>query len=408
MTEMLVETSPQPRRDQRTPPDSLAFVFKISERCNLACSYCYFFFSGDESYKTHPPFVRPETVDALVAFVLDAVEHRGIRNVRIGFHGGEPLLLKKPSFDAMCERLAEALGTRCNLSLNIQTNGVLIDSDWIDLFAKYRINAGVSFDGNPEFHNTTRVTRQGKGTYAQSRRGWDMLVRAARADRIPEPGVLCVVDPQQSGAATFRHFVEELDVRHMDFLLPDITHDSPDANEAFVRGCGDYLIDVCHAWFGLGANKVHVRFIDHIVGPLLDDQLLRLSATTKHDPRTIFTISSNGDIAPDDALRPLAPRFREAGLRVGRDTYDNVLAHEVWRELNVSQLALPAACTTCIWKSICNGGLRQHRFSVHNGFDNPSLYCTTLKRIYAYITTQVIRAGRPLDEVEARLASCFA
>ncbi len=404
---MLTEALPQiPHDDERAAPDSLAFVFKIAERCNLACSYCYFFFSGDESYKSHPPFVLPETVDGLIEFILDAVDRDGIRNVRIGFHGGEPLLLKKQAFSAMCDRLVAALAGRCSLSFNLQTNGVLIDAGWIDVFETYRVSAGVSFDGDPAFHNTTRVTKKGKGTYAETRRGWDMLVAAARAGRIPEPGVLCVVDPHQSGATTFRHFVEELGVRHMDFLLPDITHDSPDANETFVSGCGDYLIDVCHAWFGLGPSDVHVRFIDHVVGPLLDDGLLRLSATTKNDPRAIFTISSNGDIAPDDALRPLAPRFREAGLRVGRDTYGSVLAHDVWRELDGSQRDLPAPCDTCTWKAICNGGTRQHRFSVRNGFDNPSLYCATLLRIYAYIATQLIRAGRSVDEVETRLASC--
>ena len=193
----------------------------------------------------------------------------------------------------------------------------------------------------------------------------------------------------------------------MDFLLPDITHDSPDANEEFVKGCGDYLIEVCHSWFELGRSDVHVRFIDHVMGPLLDDGLMRLSAATKNDPRSIFTISSNGDIAPDDAMRPLAARFREAGLRVGHHTLGDVLAHDVWRELLASQDTLPAPCRTCTWKGLCNAGIRQHRFSEHNGFDNPSLYCSTLKRIYAYIATQLVRGGCSVDEFEKRLASCF-
>ncbi|HEV2739031.1 MAG TPA: radical SAM protein [Candidatus Elarobacter sp.] len=398
----------QPQARSRPAPDSVAFVFKIAERCNLACSYCYFFFGGDESYKQHPPFVLPSTIDGLIAFVLGSIEDHGIRNVRIGFHGGEPLLLKKARFDEMCERLTEAIGTRCNLSLSVQTNGVLVDSEWVALFQKYGIHAGISFDGPPEFHNTTRITKKGRGTYAETRRGWDMLMEASREGRVPAPGVLCVVDPQQSGAATFRHLIEELGALHMDFLLPDVTHDSPDANEEFVKGCGDYLIEICHSWFDLGRSDVHVRFIDHVMGPLLDDGLMRLSAATKNDPRSIFTISSNGEISPDDAMRPLAPRFREAGLRVGHDTLGDVLAHDVWRELMASQDALAAPCQTCTWKGICNGGVRQHRFSEHNGFDNPSLYCSTLKRIYAYIATQLIRGGCSVDEFEKRLASCFA
>lgn len=384
-------------------PDSLAYILKVAERCNLACSYCYFFFGGDETYKQHPPFVLPETIDGLIEFTRGAIANHGIKNVRIGFHGGEPLLLKKEQFRSICEQLTASLGALCNLSLSVQTNGVLIDPGWVDVFADHRIHVGISFDGPPAFHNTTRVTKKGKGTYAESRRGWELLMQASGEGRMPEPGVLCVVDPGQSATETFAHFVDELGVRHLDFLLPDITHDSEDANEVFVRRCGDYLIDICHAWFSLGKSDVHVRFIDHVVGPMLSDELIRLAAATKDDPTALFTISSNGEIAPDDAMRPLAPRFREAGLRVGSHTYDEVLAHDVWQELGASR-ELPATCQACTWKSICNGGLRQHRFSERNGFDNPSLYCETLKRLYAYIASQLIRGGYPIDELEQRLA----
>ena len=51
---------------------NLNIVFKISERCNLKCDYCYFFFGGDETWKLHPPVVPRQVIEDLGAFTARA------------------------------------------------------------------------------------------------------------------------------------------------------------------------------------------------------------------------------------------------------------------------------------------------------------------------------------------------
>lgn len=70
-------------------------VLKISERCNLNCSYCYIFNMGSELALNSAPVISNNTIIELKSFlerVAEEVEHNVIQ---VDLHGGEPLMLKK-------------------------------------------------------------------------------------------------------------------------------------------------------------------------------------------------------------------------------------------------------------------------------------------------------------------------
>jgi len=394
-------------RQHIAKPAFLSIILKVTERCNLACPYCYFFFSGDESYKEHPPFVSGATVDQLVEFIRRAVRDNGIGQVRIGLHGGEPLLLKPDKFAAMCEQLRSALDPLCDLMLVVQTNGVLVNPEWVELFGRFNVRIGVSIDGDEAVHNIFRITKKGKGTYAETRRGWHLLNDAMASRTIPSATILCVVSPQQDGGKILRHFAEELRATGLNFLLPDVTHDSPEATARFIDGCGDFLVDMFDAWADLSRRKVKVtvRWIDEIIGAMLNDELCRRSANAKFEPLWQFVVSSNGEISPDDVIRGLDPRFRTFAFNVADSPYEEVQASPVWQELDQAQHRLPAACQGCEWKHLCHGGPYQHRYCAANGFDNPSVYCRSLKRFFAHVADRVASSGYPREQIARRLAT---
>jgi uncharacterized protein len=405
-----VAASSGAHRIPRVKPSFLGIILKVTERCNLACPYCYFFFRGDDSYQQHPPVIAGDTVAEVIAFIRTAVLETGVGQVRIGLHGGEPLLLKADKFSQLCQQFRAALDPICDLMLLVQTNGVLVNQEWVDVFSRFQVRVGVSIDGDEAVHNIFRINKKGRGTYAETRRGWDLLNRAMAERRIPSAAILCVVSPEQSGAKVLKHFAEELHATGLNFLLPDVNHDSPEATERYIRGCGDFLIDAFNAWAELSSRKVKitVRRIDELVGALMDDELCRLSAVRKYEPLGQFVVSSNGEISPDDVIRGLDPRFRNFSFNVGHSRYDEVQDSPAWQELEGAQRALPTECQGCIWKNICGGGSCQHRFSGKNGFDNPSVFCPSLKRFYAHVTQQVVAAGYPVEEIERRLETTWA
>ncbi|MBB2484686.1 radical SAM protein [Mitsuaria sp. WAJ17] len=406
---------PSSRRSARTEAPAapvqrfhtLSVILKVTERCNLACPYCYFYFSGDDTHREHPAFADDEMLSRTLAFILDAVREQGIRQVQIGLHGGEPLLLKPARFDALCQTLRDAIEPVCELMLLVQTNGVLLDARWVEILSRHRIRVGVSIDGDAQAHDRTRITKKGRGTYAETLRGWRLLNEAVKEGRAASASILAVVAPDRCGAATYRHFREALDADGMNFLLPDLTHDAPEASPAHIEACGDFLIGVYNAWVELGGSSTRgsVRFIEELVGPLLDDQLCRRAALGRRVLPNQFAISTDGEICPDDVIRGFAPRLRQLPYRVGIDSAAALRETPVWLELIEAQSSLPAACSGCLWRNVCGGGALAHRYSHANGFDNPSVYCAGLKKLYRHVAWSLIQAGASEDAIERRLTT---
>ncbi|HEV2679407.1 MAG TPA: radical SAM protein, partial [Rhodanobacter sp.] len=175
--------------------NTLQIILKVAERCNIACKYCYFFFGGDDSHKFNPAYIADETVDHLADFVADAVSRYQLDLVRIIIHGGEPLMLKKSRMADLLSKIEQA-ARGSTLQFTIQTNAMLIDDDWVDLFEKHNVYVGVSVDGPREVNDTYRVDKRMRGTYDRTVDGLRKLFNAYEDGRIARPGALCVVNPE--------------------------------------------------------------------------------------------------------------------------------------------------------------------------------------------------------------------
>ena len=57
----------------------ISCVYKIVERCNINCTYCYFFYGGDESYKEHPPYASFDVTQAFADFLRQGCIDLGIK-----------------------------------------------------------------------------------------------------------------------------------------------------------------------------------------------------------------------------------------------------------------------------------------------------------------------------------------
>lgn len=48
-------------------------------------------------------------------------------------------------------------------------------------------------------------------------------------------------------------------------------------------------------------------------------------------------------------------------------------------------------CQKCVICDICVGGKLPHRYSLKNGFGNPSVYCKCIKSLIAHIQERLIK-----------------
>jgi len=102
--------------------------------CNLACKYCY----EGRYRKKHQPKMNYN-----LQAILKRMEE--FKNSEIALHGGEILCLPKKDVEKLLAKSYELTGKSA-----IQTNAVLIDDQWIEIFKKYKTHVGISWDGPGE------------------------------------------------------------------------------------------------------------------------------------------------------------------------------------------------------------------------------------------------------------------
>lgn len=83
-------------------------VLKIRSRCDLLCDHCYVYEHADQSWRSRPIFIRPETVRAVAARLAEHAGSRALESVSVILHGGEPLLVGPARLRDICAERTRA------------------------------------------------------------------------------------------------------------------------------------------------------------------------------------------------------------------------------------------------------------------------------------------------------------
>lgn len=158
---------------------SRTVTFQVTDKCNLACSYCYQINKGERVLKF-------EYAKKLIDMLLEEDEKLGgyisagnSPGIVIEFIGGEPFLqvdLIEKICDYFYDRAIELHHRWATLfSISICSNGVLYFDEKVQRFLnkyKNKISFSVTIDGNKELHDSCRVFPNGSPSY-------DLAVAAA-------------------------------------------------------------------------------------------------------------------------------------------------------------------------------------------------------------------------------------
>lgn len=386
-------------------PKAIEAVVKVTERCNINCSYCYVFNKGDESYATHPPYMPQNVVEGLARFLAEGAQATRAEVVIVDFHGGEPLMMKRRRFDTMCETLRAAISSHVQLQFVIQTNAMLVDDEWIGIFDKHQIQVGVSIDGPPAVNDRHRVDHEGRGSSERVLIGLSKLQQARDEGLIPGLGILAVADADLDGAEIYQYIVHELEMSALDLLLPIDSHDDFDARK--IDGFTRFLCDAFDEWIKDNDPEIRLRIFSQAFRFLLDGQKTAVEARAAREMQhKILTVASNGDLGADDSLRTIGLNLFN-GHNVLTSSYTDFIGSREQRAIIEAENTLPSACQDCAWKNVCRGGAANgrliNRFSKARGFDNPSIMCAPLQQMYSRIAAHFLRQGYGFDRLKGSL-----
>ena len=328
-----------------------------------------------------PNQISQETTLA-IANALGELSSIQKRRFAIVLHGGEPLLLGPSKLKHLIQTLRSTLPTDCAFSL--QTNGILISEDILNLCSEIRMTLSISIDGPRHVHDRSRIGHAGQGTYDMVLRGIERLCKHRDADFL-FTGLLAVVDPESDPEDVY-DFFKMLDPPSVDFLYRDGNHSRlPVGKESlhsteyglwFTRLMNVYLAD---------PTPIRIRFLDDLIKLVLGGTGTKDGVGLTN--YGVLIIDTDGSITKNDTLKSAyngADRFAQK-WSVHTHKLVDVLSSAEFAEYHALQRPDSAICKTCPELRICGGGMTLHRWRDDNGYDNPSVYCTDQKLLIEHI-----------------------
>ncbi len=351
----------------------LTLILKANNSCNLRCEYCSV---GD---KTHSGMMSESDMMSALLWFADLAVERGESNPSIIFHGGEPLLIPIKQYRKCLDELLSH-STGLNFTLNIQTNGTLLDEDILSFLKEYNVKPGVSIDGPEGVHDSQRRDIFGKNTYSRIMRNISEL----QANGV-KPSALMVLTHNSLNA-------------ELDYLRDFATMNLPlkinplySAGEALKHSelslkSGEYSEYLIRVFEYVIDNEIDISLmpIEYILQAVLNNKTPRGCVFSEKCSQSFICVSYDGNIYPcgrfaDDKIHLLGNIHKGGITDYGR---------EILRQIGASRSTnLREECTRCKYKTLCNGGCIAHNgLMCHDFFKFMDyLYGDGIKKYKAYL-----------------------
>lgn len=117
---------------------NISLTIKPTNGCNMRCKHCY---HAEEGFDN-------KIIEIKSIFKFLGLAAKEYEDINVLIHGGEPTLCGIEYIRNIFE-YEKALCKKSNVNFRntIQTNGLLLNDEWIELFIENGVNVGISFDG---------------------------------------------------------------------------------------------------------------------------------------------------------------------------------------------------------------------------------------------------------------------
>jgi uncharacterized protein len=369
-----------------TPRITSLLIKPASAVCNLDCEYCFYLDREADPYASLP--ARQMTIETLERLV-DKFLVYSYPNSVFAFQGGEPMLAGLQFYQRLVELQKEHGRDGQNVSNALQTNAILVDRDWAQLFREYHWLLGVSLDGPREIHDLYRRNKGRQPTWKRVMESVEILQR----EKV-DFNILCVLNNANvEKPRELYKFFKGIGVDNVQFIpisefFPD---GSPMPFTITPAQYGRFLCEMFDLWWP-DRRKMRIRFFDNLAEALAGQ---KPGSCTLHETCDSYVVVEyGGDVYPCDF-------FVEKDWKIGNIMLDS------WPELARRQrrftfaanktLARPE-CQVCEYQGICHGGCPKFRHARHRRFEDLDYFCASYKTIFA-------KAVDPLREEVKKILS---
>lgn len=349
-------------------------VKPASAVCNLDCAYCFYLDRDADPYKSLPGRrMSLETLERLV----DTYLFYSYPNSVFAFQGGEPTLAGLEFYRKLVE-FQKAYGRDGqNVSNALQTNAMVINQDWCDLFRQYNWLLGVSLDGPQQVHDAYRLDRRGRASWQKVMESVELLLK----EKV-EFNILCVLSQANvERPRELYQFFKGLGIDNVQYI-PLAEFDGQGNRLPFTitaEQYGRFLCELFELWWP-DRRKQRIRFFDNVAEALAGQ---KPGSCNMHETCDSYVVVEyNGDVYPCDF-------FVEKEWKLGNINLDSwsEIARRQRRYSFAGKKTLPhPACQACEYQGICHGGCPKFRRGPYGRFEDLDYFCSSYKMVFARCT----------------------
>ena len=372
--------------------------------CNLDCPYCFYLHKTE--LLAHERNARMSD-EVLEQHIRQTIEANTGDEVVFSWQGGEPTIMDLPFFERVVALQASYRKPGQRIENDLQSNGVLLDDEWVAFLKRHGFMVGLSIDGPQDLHDKYRPTKGGTPTF-------DKVMRAARmlaAAEVPF-AALCVVNREvaQRPREVYRFLADAVGTWRVQFtpcVEPrGFRHDAParlapaqmpelDSERSRpghplsvvtdwsvdARDYGRFLCEVWDEWLARDFGRIHVNLFETAVAQSLglpaqmctSAPICGKALALEHDGRLY---SCDHFVYPDFELGDIR-RTHEGDLAFSKAQVDFGLA---------KRDRLPGHCRRCPHLNMCWGECPKNRLlRTPDGEPGLNYLCEGLTAFYARV-----------------------
>ena len=362
-------------------------VLQPSPYCNIRCTYCYLGNRDDRR------LMSDAVIEAICQKIFANLDANA--SPTVVWHAGEPTTAPISWYDHAYERLRDV--TPAATSFAMQSNGIAIDENWIELFRRTNTSVSLSIDGPQHFHDRRRRTRNNKPT-------WQLAVGALRRLQNAgfEPNVICVLHPDGlTKPDAYYEFCRDHSIMQISFSIDELEG----ANRTSSFSARDYKQDVTDFLATILARAydegypLHVREVERIATVLTGRAA---SQNEQIEPWDTIVVGADGSVST------FSPEFMEVSSSEYRNfIFGNILEGGL-QEFDATPLlqqtaqaivsGVNACRSDCRYFDVCGGGAPVNKMTENGRLDSAeTVFCRLSVQAAADALAAFIksRGGRP-------------
>lgn len=270
------------------------------------------------------------------------------------WHGGEPLLAGIEFYTrAIKEQEKHNLHNK-SISNSFQTNGTLLNDEWVSFCFDNKFDIGISFDGTPELHDKQRSLIGEVNSYKLLDKAFDLMqMRGMKVN------VICVVT--KHSLCLWKEIIDfciRRGINSIDFSPCNEAFSQNDSGsiEITMKEFSEFLIHIFEYWVENSAPSFRIRTIDNIITGIFNKEPLLCHMRAGTSCGLFATINNDGNIYICDNLDSESDRLIDNIKNVV--SYDQILLSDSLKSYQheFAETRRNLHCDSCSIQHVCSAG----------------------------------------------------